>query len=48
MSSFFMQRKEGEEKIGEMHRKSLGEQGEVADTLSNMTKRCPTKENEKK
>jgi len=28
-----MQRKEGEEKIGEMYRKSLGEQGEVADTL---------------
>lgn len=48
MSSFFMQRKEGEEKIGEMHRKSLGEQGEVADTLSNMTKCCPTKGNGEK
>ena len=48
MSSSFMQRKEGEEKIGEMHRKSLGEQGEVADALSNMTKCCPTKENEEK
>ena len=48
MSSFFMQRKEGEEKIGEMHRKSLGEQGEVVDTLSNMTNCCPTKGNGEK
>ena len=45
MSSFFMQSRRVGEKIGEMHRKSLGEQGEVADTLSNMTKCCPTKGN---